>query len=154
MTDWKHFTDFFSADTQWFRTRQQSWPAPTETRQNGLLNSVYGKLHQLPVHASGSQSKKNMQRCKTSESTPACVVLLGTSGTQLRSSIQTQLTSSAADSSRLSAAQSGFTAQPCIHAERQLIASSLTVGDERKLRNRALYLAGAAVRQQWWAQRH
>ena len=51
------------------------------------------------------------------------------SRTQLRSSIQTQLKLLAPDSSRLSAAQTGFTAQPCIHAERQLIASSFTVGD-------------------------
>ena len=37
-----------------------------------------------------------------------------------------------ANSSRVSTAQTGFTAQPCIHAERKLIASSFTVGDERK----------------------
>ena len=61
---------------------------------------------------------------------PACVLLLVTSSTRLRSSIQTQLTSLAPDSSRLSAAQTGFTAQPCIHAERQLIASSFAVGDD------------------------
>ena len=33
---------------------------------------------------------------------------------------------------RPGAAQSGFTDQPCTHAERQLIASSFTFGDERK----------------------
>ena len=49
-----------------------------------------------------------------------------------QASIQTQLTSLAPDSSRLSAAQTGFTAQPCIHAERQLIASIFTAGDDIK----------------------
>ena len=33
-------------------------------------------------------------------------------------------------SSRLSTAQTGFTAQPCIHAKRQLIASSFTIGGD------------------------
>ena len=36
------------------------------------------------------------------------------------------------NSSRVSTAQTGFTAQPCIHAERKLVASSFTVGDDIK----------------------
>ena len=58
--------------------------------------------------------------------TPACFLLLVTSGTQLRT-IQTQITSLTAHES----AQTGLTAQLCIHAQRQLIASSVTVGERK-----------------------
>ena len=144
----RHYAKTSSATTADTDTQTNAQPASPSHRQSWSrvpvcpFTFVYlflDELHDLifalesPFAAEG-RSCPFFFRYNDNSFTDPCLCITARDQQHLaQASIQTQLTSLAPDSSRLSAAQTGFTAQPCIHAERQLIASSFTVGDDIKL---------------------
>ena len=112
--------------------------------QTELVTSPCVPLHiRVPVHdlifaleplfAAEGRSCPSFFRYNGNSYTDSCLCLIAR---DQQHSAQNKHPNSAniANSSLVSTAQTGLTAQPCIHAERKLIASSFTVGDDIKPR--------------------